>query len=337
MFGFREPHCDEDMSWASPYAILLAALAVDAVLGDPPALYRRVPHPVAAIGALVARLERALYGGDTPTALRRRGAILVLAVLAVSLGAGQALVLLLDTVGSGWAFAGEVLVAATLLATRDLHDRVHDVAHALGQGDTAAARNAIGHLVGRDPDSLDEAGLARAAIESLAENFADAVAAPAFWYLVLGLPGMIACKAINTMDSMLGHRTARYCDFGLVAARLDDAANFVPARLAAVLLTLAAIAVPGARSPAALRVMGRDAPKHRSPNAGWPEAAMSGALGLALGGPRRYAGVWTENAWLGDGRQRANEDDIARALALYRVATGLLAAGLAVVALSTHG
>jgi len=187
----------------------------------------------------------------------------------------------------------------------------------LQAGDLAGARGAVAHLVGRDPDSLDRHGVARATVESLAENFSDGVLAPAFWYLVLGLPGLCAYKAINTLDSMVGYRTPRHASFGMVSARLDDLANWIPARIAAGMVMLAALFTPSARAFAALRTALRDAPRHRSPNAGWPEAAFAGALGLALAGPRRYGGKTLEDAWMGDGRARLEPADLRRALALF--------------------
>ena len=205
---------------------------------------------------------------------------------------------------------------------------MHEVARGLDTG-LADARAAVSHLVGRDPASLDGPGVARAGIESLAENFADGVVAPLFWYVLLGFPGLLAYKAINTLDSMIGHRDPRYWWFGRVAARADDAANWVPARLAAALLAGAALALPGASARAALRTAFRDARRHRSVNAGWPEAAMAGALGFSVAGPRRYGGRTVEDAWMGDGRRDLGSKEVRAALRHYTVATALLAALLA--------
>src|SRR6185437_11487514 len=179
------------------------------------------------------------------------------------------------------------------------------------------------------PASLDESGVARAAIESLAENFSDGVVAPAFWYLALGLPGLFAYKMANTLDSMIGHKDERYRAFGWAAARFDDIANLIPARLSGVVLAIAALFARGTAGGRAARIMLRDARRHRSPNAGWPEAAMAGALGLSLAGPRQYAEGWVGDAWLGDGTARATPEDILRALGLYRLA-GLFIAGLSI-------
>ena len=219
-------------------------------------------------------------------------------------------------------------LASTLVAYRGLHDRARDVADGLDQS-LDRGRSAVGHLVGRDPDGLDEHGVARAAVESTAENLSDGVVAPLLWFAILGLPGLCACKAINTLDSMFGHRDDRYEEFGKLAARLDDAVNAVPARATALLVVAAAAAGRDASAGAAWTAMVRDGPKHRSVNAGWPEAAMAGALGLALGGPRRYGGRVVDDAWLNPaGRKEAGARDVRRALRVYRRAAAALAAGL---------
>ncbi|HJU16520.1 MAG TPA: adenosylcobinamide-phosphate synthase CbiB, partial [Stellaceae bacterium] len=194
------------------------------------------------------------------------------------------------------------------------------VARALGRGGLAAGRQAVRHIVGRDPQRLDRHGVARAAIESLAENFSDGVVAPVFWYLLLGLPGLFAYKAANTLDSMIGHKGPRYRAFGWAAARFDDLMNFVPARISGLLLAAAALFAKNVRPDRAIVVMLRDARKHRSLNAGWPEGAMAGALGLALAGPRHYVDGVVADPWIGEGRARAAVPDILRALALYRLA-----------------
>jgi adenosylcobinamide-phosphate synthase len=190
---------------------------------------------------------------------------------------------------------------------------VKAVADGLDRDGLASGRRAVAMIVGRDPDRLDEAGVARAAIESLAENFSDGVVAPLFWLGLAGLPGAAAYKAANTADSMIGHRSERYRDFGFAAARFDDLVNLPASRLAALWIALAA----GARAGEAFAAVRRDARKHRSPNAGWPEAAMAGALRLQLAGPRVYAGVCVDDAFMGAGRREANAKDIRRALRLY--------------------
>ncbi len=218
-----------------------------------------------------------------------------------------------------------MFVASTLIAARSLYEHVTAVADALEAGGVEAGREAVAKIVGRDTGDLDEAGVARAAIESLAENFSDGVVAPCVWGLLLGLPGMAAYKATNTADSMIGHRTERHAAFGWAAAKLDDLLNLPASRLAALWLALAAAVRGDASVKAAFATIRRDARKHRSPNAGWPEAAMAGALGLKLSGPRVYHGTETDDAWIGDGASEVTAADIRRALALYTV--GLRAAG----------
>ncbi len=313
--------------------VLLAALALDALLGDPPGLYKRVPHPVVLIGRLAERLERALYGG--PRGRRLRGALLTMLVVAGAAAAGAGIAVVVRAPGEPWWLAGEALVASTLLAGCALHDHVRAVGRALVRG-LEEGRAAVRHVVGRDPEALDCAGVARAAIESAAENLSDGVIAPALWYLLLGLPGLAAYKAINTLDSMIGYRNARYRVFGWAAARLDDGANLLPARLTAALLVLAAAALPKCSGRGAARVALRDGRRHRSPNAGWPEAAMAGALDLRLGGPRRYGGETMDEPWLGDGRAEATPGDIRRALVLYRGVWLLVALAVTAAAAAVH-
>jgi adenosylcobinamide-phosphate synthase len=314
------------VSRVDPLLILLGALALDLVVGDMRGLFKRIPHPVVLIGKLVAALEARLNrAARSETTRRARGALTVIVVVALAAGVGW--LILRFTRGMVWGWAIELVIAAILLAQRSLYDHVARVWTALEGGNLAQGREAVSHIVGRDPASLDEHGVARGGIESLAENFSDGVVAPAFWYILLGLPGMLAYKAINTLDSMIGHRSPRYLAFGAAAARLDTAVNFIPARLAGLIFTLAAIITPAANPAAALRVMWRDARKHKSVNAGWPEGAVAGALGLALAGPRRYGAETVNDPWIGDGRARATALDMRRALYLYVVA-GLIHAAL---------
>jgi len=306
--------------------LLFFGLAVDAAFGDMATLFRVLPHPVALAGRTVAAFDRKLNRPRRgATARRIRGIVTVLVLVPAAAGIGWVIERLCRTTLSGAVV--EMLLIAVLLAWRSLHDHVLAVAVALGRHDIAGGRQAVSHIVGRNPASLDESGVARAAIESLAENFSDGVVAPAFWYLALGLPGLFAYKIANTLDSMIGHKSERYLAFGWAAARFDDLANLVPARLSAVLLAIAALFARGAPAGRALAVMLRDARRHRSPNAGWPEAAMAGALGLSLGGPRQYAEGWVADAWLGSGSAQATPEDIMRGLGLYRLA-GLFVAGL---------
>jgi adenosylcobinamide-phosphate synthase len=303
-----------------PLLMLFMAIAVDATLGDMPFLFRHLPHPVVVIGRAIAALDRRLNRPERSEAeRRRRGFLLVAVMVSGAAAAGTAIAVLARSVPHAWLL--EVLVVAVMLAQRGLFEHVHVVATALaGKGGLEAGRYAVSRIVGRDPASLDEHGVARAAIESLAENFADGVVAPVFWYVLLGLPGLLVYKTVNTLDSMVGYRNDKYRAFGMASARLDDLLNLVPARLSGLMLALAAPFVPKGHPLAALTTMIRHARHHRSPNSGWPEAAAAGALGLALGGPRKYPGVVVEEKWMGDGRARATIADIHRALYLFTVA-----------------
>jgi adenosylcobinamide-phosphate synthase len=325
--------------WISDAAIphlvlLLAALAIDAAVGGRPGPFGILPHPVRLIGALIDRLERRLNDpARSERQRRRRGLLTVLLVCAVCGGVGWAVAAAARAVPA--LLLVELALVVSLLAQRSLFDHVRAVARALRDGGTAAGRTAVGHIVGRDVSSLDEHGVARAAIESCAENFSDGVAAPVFWYAIAGLPGLLVYKAANTLDSMIGHRSGRYLAFGWAAARLDDLLNLIPARLAGLLLAAAAAILPNASGGRALAVMRRDAGRHRSPNAGWPEAAAAGALGLALGGPRRYGSDSLPEPWLGDGRAGATANDIERMLRLYAAACLLTAAAVLALALAS--
>lgn len=254
---------------------------------------------------------------------RMAGVVALLILLSVTLAVSLALVALCRLAGP-LALLPLALLASTLLAQRSLHEHVARVAEGLEQGGLAGGRRAVSMIVGRDPESLDESGVARAAIESLSENFSDGIVAPAFWLGVGGLPGGALYKAINTADSMIGHKSPRHIAFGWAAARLDDLVNLPASRLTALLLTAAAALDRQGDAGAAWRAVRRDARRHRSPNAGWPEAAMAGALGLRLAGPRVYGAVRVEDGWMGDGRAEATAADIRRALALYRRACLLL-------------
>ena len=311
---------------AAPF-IMLLALALDALIGDP----RWLPHPVRLMGWLTGLLDRALnregYGESVRAIM---GGVAVLLVSGASAAAGWAITHYAAMLAWGW--LAELALVATLLAQRTMADHMVRVARALDRG-AEPARDEVRHIVGRDLRALDEHGIARAAIESGAENYSDGVVAPAFWYLLLGLPGLFAYKAINTMDSMIGHRSPRHHAFGRAAARIDDAVNWMPARIAGGLVALAALAVRGARPGRAWRTMLRDAPRHSSPNAGWPEAAMAGALGLALLGPRHYEGeAAADEAWLGDGRKDATADDLRRTVWIFAAACTLVAVLTAAIA-----
>lgn len=311
------------MTASYPFVVLLALLAgailLDWLIGDPPWLWRVLPHPVVVIGKLIGFLEKRLNRIRFSDGLRRfNGILTVLIVVGVAAAVGHFLHRFLAHYRWGW--TGELVLVAVMLAQRDLFDHVRRVRQGLLLGGLEGGRAAVSHIVGRDPTSLDAYGVARAGIESLAENFADGVVAPAFWYLVFGPAGILAYKALNTADSMIGHRSPRFRNFGWAAARLDDLANLIPARLAGLMIALAALFLPKASLPQALVTMGRDAGKHRSPNAGWPEAAMAGALDLALAGPRRYGAEVVNDPWIGKGRAKCNPQDMRRALMLFALA-----------------
>jgi adenosylcobinamide-phosphate synthase len=314
-------------------ALALASLLIESVSGYPDRLFRLIRHPVVWLGALIAVADRGLNRPAWPDAARRAGGLLALASLlvAAALPASLLQALLAPSLPG---FIVLALLAASLSAGRNLHDHVRAVGDALARDGLAGGRAAVSRIVGRDPDSLDEAGVLRAAIESLAENFSDGVTAPALWCVLLGLPGMAAYKAVNTADSMIGHRTPRHAAFGWAAARLDDLLNLPASRLAALWLILACILTRGADARGAWRAVRRDARHHRSPNAGWPEAAMAGALGLALAGPRIYGAARVADAWMGDGRAAATPGDLARALRLYRRACALQIFAVAMLVLA---
>jgi adenosylcobinamide-phosphate synthase len=306
------------------------ALLIEALVGYPDRLVGAIGHPVTWMGRLIGGLDGRLNHEGASDASRRLAGVAALVIL-VAVSAAIAYVvehgLLLLPVGIPFA----ALAASTLIAQRSLYHHVARVAAALEQDGLVAGRAAVAQIVGRDPQALDEAGVARAAIESLAENFSDGVVAPVFWMALAGLPGGAAYKAINTADSMIGHRTPRHEAFGFAAARLDDLVTLPASRLSA-LLVVAAAGLAG-RSADAWRAVMRDARHHRSPNAGYPEAAFAGALGLALAGPRVYGGVAVEDAVMGDGRRAATAADIRAALALYRRADALLIALVGILAL----
>ncbi len=293
--------------------ILALALAVDAAVGDPDRIWRRWPHPVVWFGGVIGWLDRGMNRASDSFALRRAaGVVALVAVLALFVGAAAALHLALRHAPFG--FLAEALIASVLIAQNSLWRHVARVADGLERDGLAGGRRQVSMIVGRDPETLDEAGVARAAIESTAENFSDGVVAPAFFFALLGLPGLVAYKVINTADSMIGHMSERHRAFGWAAARLDDVVNLAPARLSGLLLGLAA-PLAGGSIGNSLRAMLRDAGLHKSPNAGWPEAAMAGALGVALAGPRTYGGRLTNDPFLNAaGRTAATADDIRRAL-----------------------
>ena len=316
--------------------ILVAALAIEAASGYPKPLFARLGHPVVWIGGLLDRMERRWNRPTLPERRRRlNGAWSVLLLLVLSAGA-TAVVQIAALLSMPWWLAGLALavLGSSLFAQRSLHEHVAAVGEGLAEGGLSEGRIRLGRIVGRDTEALDEAGIGRAAIESLAENFSDAVVAPALWCAVFGLPGAALYKAVNTADSMIGHDNARYRDFGRFAARLDDVVNLPASRLSVLWVVLAAIAIRGASPRGALKAMRRDAVLHRSPNAGWPETAVAGALGLRLGGPRQYGDRFVDDAWMGDGRAQVTPEDIGRALRLYRLACAIQIAAVALLFLS---
>lgn len=312
---------DPAMTLAINLYLLFAALAIEAAAGYPRPVYAAIRHPVVWIGALIGRLEAMLNRPEmTAEARRFNGVVTLIAILAAAVVPALLLqMVLFALLPSLFALLLTAAVASSLLAQRSLWSHVEAVAEGLETGGLDTGRMAVSQIVGRDPAALDEAGVCRAAIESLAENFSDAVVAPAVWCALLGLPGIAAYKAVNTADSMIGHRTERYRDFGRAAARLDDLVNLPASRLAAGWIILAAL-IRDADPAGALRAVQRDARHHRSPNAGWPEAAMAGALGIRLAGPRVYGGIRVDDGWMGDGRAGLTAADIRRALNLYRAA-----------------
>jgi adenosylcobinamide-phosphate synthase len=313
-------------------AVTLLALLLEIMIGYPDRLVRMIGHPVTWMGALIGMLDRCLNRDSaTPKARQMAGTITVLILIAVVGTIAFMLERALLRLPFGSVTAA--LIASTLLAQRSLHAHVARVATALEQDGLAAGRKAVSHIVGRDAEALDQAGVARAAIESLAENFSDGVVAPAMWMVAGGLTGAAVYKAINTADSMIGFRNPRHAAFGWAAARLDDLVNLPAARLSGLLIVAAAGLTRGASPAAAWRAVRRDAHRHRSPNAGYPEAAMAGALGLRLAGPRIYDGIQVDDAMMGDGRRAADAADIRAALRLYRHADAILIGLIAVLAL----
>lgn len=296
--------------------IALAALALDSVLGWPAAVYRRAGHPVGGFARLISACERRWNRQHLGDRKRRAFGLLTVVLLgggtAALAGLAQAA---LQRLAGPAAWPLVAMAAWPALAQRSLHDHYLPIAAALERCDLPAAREVVGLIVGRDTGSLDEAGVARAGIESLAESFCDGIVAPLFWLLVLGLPGIWTYKAINTADSLIGHPEEPFRAFGWAAARSDDALNLVPARLAALLICIA--------GGGGWRVLRRDHGKHASPNAGWPEAAMAGALGVRLAGPVSYDGGLRMKPWIGGGAN-ASPSAMRQARKVFLRACGLL-------------
>ncbi len=298
------------------------ALLVERLFGYPKPIYQRIGHPVEWIGTLLSKLEIALYDPDAePYQARLRGVAALMALLVIVVIPAVLISAFLSTFRFGWII--DALLATSLIAQFALHEHVSAVGKGLDIS-LSEGRKAVSTIVGRDPAQLDESGVTKAALESLAENASDGIVAPVFWYAMLGLPGIVAYKAINTADSMIGHKSERYVYFGWAAARLDDLVNLPASRLTGLLFAGAASWADRDRGKITLQAMWRDAPKHNSPNAGWPESALAASLGVKFGGPRSYEGSRVDLPWMGEGRETLNRDDIRKGLRLYETAMTFL-------------
>lgn len=298
------------------------ALLIERLFGYPKPLYDKIGHPVEWIGTILKKLEALLYDPDAePIQSRLRGLATLLALLLIVALPAVIVTSVLSTFQFGWVI--EAFLATALIAQHSLYEHVS----AVGKGlDTSLSegRKAVAKIVGRDPAPLDESGVVKGALESLAENASDGIVAPVLWYALLGLPGIAAYKAINTADSMIGHKSERYIYFGWAAARLDDLINLPASRLTGFLFAAAATWNDKERGKIAVQAMWRDAPKHQSPNAGWPESALAASLGVKFGGPRSYDGSRVDLPWMGEGRETLNRDDIRKGLRLYGTAMTFL-------------
>ncbi len=306
-------------------ALMLIAWAIEIAIGWPSAVFQRIRHPVVWIGAGITALDRSLNRATLPPLWRYLNGV-VATVIVVGGVALIAIAISGALPNTLWGYACEALIASSLIASRSLYAHVADVWTALSADNLSGARTAVSKIVGRNPDQMDESALTRASLESLAENATDGVIAPIFWGVIFGLPGIAAYKAVNTLDSMIGHRNSNYASFGGFAARLDDLANFIPARLTGGLFSAASFQM------SALRTMFRDASQHRSPNAGWPEAALAGALDVRLSGPRIYGCDSHDEPWLNQNGGEAVAADLGRGLSLY--CRALAWGGVALIAVS---
>ncbi len=316
------------MWWPVPaFAGAALALLVERFIGYPKPVFAKISHPVVWIGSLITWADRNLNrSGASPKEARLRGIIALLVLIAVAFVPAWIISHLLATARAGWII--EALVATSLIAQKSMRDHVMDVFRAFSRS-LPAARQSVSLIVGRDPSQLDESGVSKATLESLAENTSDGIVAPVLWFALLGLPGIAVYKAINTADSMIGHKSEKYLHFGWAAARLDDLVNLPASRLTGILFA----ATQPSRFRYVFEVMRRDAPKHGSPNAGWPEAAMAAALDLKFGGPRAYQGETVDLPWMGEGRAQLTRQDIKRGLKLYSRAMWLLFLGLLALAI----
>ena len=299
--------------------VLLLALLIDRLIGDPDWIWRKVPHPVAAFGAGIKWLE--IRFNRKSMSFRRRkwfGIIAILILLLASFVVGFFIHKLLLGLGGAGVII-EALVASILLAQKSLVDHVCKVEKAFKQSSLVEARGAVSLIVGRETENLDESAICRAAIESLAENSSDGVVAPVFWFLILGLPGLFCYKLVNTADSMIGYKNERFKNFGWASARLDDVVNFIPARLTAFIVILTSgLFINWKAAAKALEVVRKDARHHHSPNAGFPECAFAGALDVKLLGPRIYSGKAVDEPFQNESGKMAGPADIYRAIRLFK-------------------
>lgn len=311
------------------FIVTALALLIERLAGYPDALHRAIGHPVEWIGRFIGWLDQRFNPAERP-ASRLTGVLALLALLLVTGGLAVAVAMLLRQLPFGW--VAEAVIATAFLAQKSLGDHVRAVADGL-RTSLDQGRKAVSRIVGRDPQALDRSGVSRAALESLAENASDGIVAPAFWLVIGGLPGIVLYKAINTADSMIGHKSPRHLSFGWAAAKLDDLVNIPCSRLTGLLFALAAGFSGRADMKASFAAMYRDADHHVSPNAGWPEAALAGALAIRLGGSRSYGGRLVDLASMGDGKDDLDESDIARGLTLYDRALTLLTVFVVLLAL----
>lgn len=303
------------------FALAALVLAVEMFVGYPPILFAAIGHPAQWIGRVITYLDEGLNDAEVTANQNRLNGVFAMALLCAAVGIPAWIVTtLLSHISYGWVI--NVALATAFIAQKSLRDHVAAVDRALGDS-VAEARQAVAKIVGRDPSSLDENGIAKAALESLAENTADGITAPIFWYALLGLPGLVIYKVINTADSMIGHKSEKHLNFGWAAAKLDDLINLPASRLTGLMFAAAALLTSKQAAETALKTMWHDAGKHQSPNAGWPEASMAGALGVRFGGPRQYEGETVELSYMGDGRN-VEKQDIAKGLALYDTALIIL-------------
>jgi adenosylcobinamide-phosphate synthase len=312
-------------------ALAALVLLVEGFVGYPPALYKLIGHPVEWIGKLITYLDDSLNDSKAPGDSQRQQGILALALLCIAVGLPAWIIAkLLAQFSYGWIV--NVALATAFVAQKSLRDHVSAVSRALGQS-LDAAQKEVGKIVGRDPEALDESGISKAALESLAENTADGITAPIFWYALAGLPGLVIYKAINTADSMIGHKSKKHLHFGWAAAKFDDLINLPASRITGLLFAAAAWITSKENAKSALRSMWRDAGKHQSPNAGWPEAAMAGALNLRFGGPRKYNEELVDLPFMGDGREVVTPADIGRGIEIYDRAMVILLVSFVLLAM----